>query len=54
MKDKQINTRGELGKIRSEKILSVDLNWANIQFDWTGRLEAAGVKCTLGLHERGA
>lgn len=51
---KQINTCGKLGKIRREKILSVDLNWAKIQFDWTGRLEVAGVKCTLGLHEHGA
>lgn len=52
MKDR--NTCGKLGKIRREKILSVDLNWAKIQFDWTGRLEVAGVKCTLGLHEHGA
>lgn len=44
----------KLGKIRRDKILSVDLNWVKIQFDWTGRLEVAEVKCTLGLHEHGA
>jgi len=44
----------KLGKIRRDKILSIDLNWAKIRFDWTGRLEVAGVKCTLGLHEHGA
>lgn len=39
---------------RRVKIDKIVLNRANVQFEWTGRLEVAGVKCTLGLHERGA